>query len=130
MVFERLKRSLRGNRDDEDSPDFIEIDLEQGKEDSKIIIKTFTLKTYEDVSPILNSLREGYTIAIVDIKHLKTKDVIELKRAISKIKKTIEALEGTIAGFGENTVIATPSFAKIMKGEIVEESRDDAFERF
>ena len=120
-----------GGRDDDDSPDFIEIDLEQGKEDSKIIVKTFTLKTYEDVSPILNSLREGYTIAVVDIKHLKAKDVVELKRAISKIKKTIEALEGTIAGFGENTVIATPSFARIMKGEIVEQQKEDlGLERF
>jgi SepF-like predicted cell division protein (DUF552 family) len=63
----------------------------------------------------LNALREGYTITIIDIKTLRQKDSIELKRAISKIKKTIDALEGSIAGFGENTVIATPSFAKVFK---------------
>ena len=34
---------------------------------------------------------------------------------LSKIKKTIDALEGNIAGFGENLVIATPSFARIHK---------------
>ena len=60
-------------------------------------------------------MREGYTIAIIDIKVLRQKDPIELKRAISKIKKTIDALEGNIAGFGENMVIATPSFARIHK---------------
>lgn len=131
MVFEGLKRRFGRGRSEEDSPDFIEIDLDQGKEDSKIIIKTFTLKSYDDVGTILNSLREGYTIAVVDIKQLKSKDVIELKRAISKIKKTIEALEGTIAGFGENTVIATPSFARIMKGEVAEQQKEDlGFERF
>ena len=106
-------------RDDEFSPDFIEIDLEQEKSDSKILIKTFALKIYEDINPILNALREGYTIAVIDIKTLKSKDVIELKRAISKIKKTVEALDGKIAGFGENTVIATPSKVfDIQKGDV------------
>ncbi|MBU2576810.1 MAG: cell division protein SepF [Nanoarchaeota archaeon] len=107
MVFDRFKRMM--GRDEDLSPDFIEIDLEQEKSSSKIFIKTFVLKVYEDINPILNALREGYTIAVIDIKHLKSKDVVELKRAISKIKKTVEALEGKIAGFGENTVIATPS---------------------
>ena len=107
MVFNRLKRMM--GRDDDISPDFIEIDLEQEKSSSKVLIKTFVLKVYEDINPILNALREGYTIAIIDIRPLKSKDVIELKRAISKIKKTVEALEGKIAGFGENTVIATPT---------------------
>lgn len=117
MVFERLKRMM--GKDTDYSPDFIEIDLEQEKSESKILIKTFVLKVYEDITPILNALREGYTIAIIDIKTLKSKDIIELKRAISKIKKTVEALEGKIAGFGENTVIATPSKVfDIQKGSV------------
>ena len=121
MAFDRLKRMM--GKEDNYSPDFIEIDLDQEKSDSKILIKTFVLKVYEDISPILNALREGYTIAIIDIKTLKSKDVIELKRAISKIKKTVEALDGKIAGFGENTVIATPSKVfDIQKG--AQETRD------
>jgi len=48
---------------------------------------------------------------------LKEKDVSELKRAIDKLKKTIEANEGDIAGFGENWLIATPSFAKVWRQE-------------
>ncbi len=131
MVFDKFKRML--GRDDELSPDFIEIDLEQEKSDSKILIKTFTLKVYEDINPILNSLREGYTIAVIDIKHLKSKDVIELKRAISKIKKTVEALEGKIAGFGENTIIATPSKVfDIQKGatEVIDTPKSEDIERF
>jgi len=60
-------------------------------------------------------LREGYTIAVIDIKPLKSKDIIELKRAISKIKKTADALEGNIAGFGENIIIITPQFADIYR---------------
>jgi SepF-like predicted cell division protein (DUF552 family) len=131
MVFDKFKRMM--GRDDDISPDFIEIDLEQEKSDSRILIKTFVLKVYEDINPILNALREGYSIAVIDIKHLKSKDVVELKRAISKIKKTVEALEGKIAGFGENTVIATPSKVfEIQKGatEVVEAPKSDELERF
>ena len=116
MVFNRFRKMMGG--DEEVSSDFIEIDLEQEKSDSKILIKTFVLKVYEDINPILNALREGYTIAVIDIKTLKSKDVIELKRAISKIKKTADALEGNIAGFGENLIIVTPSFADIYKPSV------------
>ena len=130
MVFDAFKRMI--GKEDEDSPEFIEIDLEQDQSQSKVLIKTFVLKTYEDVNSILNALRQGYTIAVIDIRTLKTKDVVELKRAISKIKKTVEALEGKIAGFGENTVIATPSKAfEIRKGgEEIQESRSGDIERF
>ena len=129
MAFDIFKK----RRDEEEGPEFIEIDLEQERVASKVLVKTFALKTYEDINPILNALREGYTIALIDIKFLKSKDVIELKRAISKIKKTVEALEGTIAGFGDNVVIATPSFAKVQKGteEPVPSKKDsDYVERF
>ena len=99
---------------DKGEEDYVEIDLnsvEQKQEN--VIVKPFVLRTFDDTNDVLNSLREGFTIAVIDIKPLKTKDIIELKRSISKIKKTIEALEGSIAGFGDNIIIATPSFAKI-----------------
>ena len=98
--------------------EYIEVDLARdiGKK-SKIVIRPFVLKSFEDVNFILEVLREGYTIALIDIKQLRGKDIIELKRAIAKLKKTVDALEGSMAGFGENVLIATPSFAKIYKAE-------------
>lgn len=100
-------------RDNSDE-DYVEIDLESLEpKENKVFVRPFVLKNFDDITDILNYLREGYTIAVIDIKPLKTKDIIELKRAIAKIKKTTEALEGSIAGFGDNTIIATPSFAKI-----------------
>ncbi len=130
MAFNPFKKIL--GSDEEFSPDFIEIDLEQEKSESKVLVKTFHLKVYEDINPILTSLREGYTIAVIDIKTLKSKDVIELKRAISKVKKTVEALDGKIAGFGENTIIATPSKVfDIQKGAAeAPKPRSDELERF
>ena len=131
MVFDKFKKMFE--KEGESSSDFIEIDLEQEKSDSKIFVKTFILNAYEDVNPVLNALREGYTIAVINIKILKSKDVIELKRAISKIKKTVEALEGKIAGFGEDTIIATPSKVfEIQKGAVESTNipKSDEIERF
>src|SRR3989344_1803220 len=101
-------RKLMGRNTDEE---YVEIDLDSAKpQERKILVKPFVLKSFDGIDDILNSLREGYTIAVIDIKQLKAKDIIELKRAISKIKKTVDALEGTIAGFGDNIIIATPEF--------------------
>lgn len=116
MVFDKIKRAFSGSvSGDELGDEYLEIDLGKDEPENKVFVKLFVLKDYDEVNNILNDLREGYTIAIIDIKILRQKDSIELKRAISKIKKTIDALEGNIAGFGENMVIATPSFAKIHK---------------
>lgn len=114
MAFKNLKKLFSGPSEEDN--EYLEIDLEQTKErENKVLVRLFSLKTYEDVNEVLAVLREGFTIAIIDIKTLRQKDSIELKRAVAKVKKTIDALEGSIAGFGENMVIATPSFAKVYK---------------
>ena len=115
MVFDKLKKMLSGSSGEEFGDEYIEIDLGKEQKETKVLVKLFSLKQYEDVNVILNALREGYTIAIIDIKMLRQRDTMETKRAIPKIRKTIEALEGNIQGFGENIVIATPSFATIYK---------------
>jgi len=115
MVFDKIKKAFSGSIGETADNEYLEIDLGQEEKVNKILVKLFVLKQYEDVNEILNALREGYTIAVIDIKILRQKDSIELKRAVSKIKKTTDALDGSIAGFGENIVIVTPSFAKIYK---------------
>ena len=126
MVFDKLRKSLSGKPEKADE-DYLEIDLNQTKEEHKVMIKLFVLKHYEDVNKILEALRQGYTIAIIETKILRQKDPIELKRAISKIKKTTDALEGSIVGFRENVVIATPSFAKVdRESEVVIDDKKPA----
>lgn len=111
----------------EDSEEYVEIDLNSAEtKDSKVIVKPFVLKEYDDINPVLNALREGFTITIIDVRPLRVKDVVELKRAIAKIKKTADAIEGKIAGFGENIIIVTPQFADIHKAVIpVKEKKTD-----
>lgn len=121
MAF-NLKKLFGKSSGDE----YIEIDLNaaEAKED-KIIVKPFVLRQFDDINAILNALREGYTIAVIDIKPLKQKDVIELKRAVSKVKKTVDALEGSVAGFGDNVIIATPKFAEIHKAPEIKKDKVD-----
>lgn len=119
-----LKKMFGGSNDTSD--EYVEIDVNavQSK-DHKVLVKPFVLRQYEDINDILSGIREGYTIAIVDIKVLKSKDVIELKRAIAKLKKTTDAIEGSIAGFGENILIITPKFAEIHKAPAPKPTKPD-----
>jgi SepF-like predicted cell division protein (DUF552 family) len=85
---------------------------------SKLMVRPFVIEEFEHIKPILDALRERdpATIALINIKPLKDKDLVELKRAINKLKKTCDALEGDIAGFGENWIAAVPKGAYIYRG--------------
>ncbi len=102
------------------------VELETGassKEDkAKVMVRPFVMEEFEDIKTVLDVLREGTTIALINIKPLREKDLVELKRAISKLRKTCEAIEGDIAGFGEDYVVAVPHFARIHRNTL---SADD-----
>jgi len=122
---EKIARSLRGSSDDDDiysGQDYVEIDtgLPDSKK-SKVIIRPFVIEEFGDIKPTLDAIREGYTVALINIKPIKDKDIIELKRAINKLKKTCDAIEGDIAGFGEDWIVVTPSFAEIYRTKQTED---------
>ena len=107
---------------DEFDEDYLEIDTEKDKgAKAKIIVKPFIIEEFSDIKPALDALREGYTIALINIKPLKEKDIVELKRAVNKLKKTCDALEGDIAGFGEDWIVVTPGFAQVHRTKQTEE---------
>lgn len=94
---------------------YVELDSSPAaKEDkSKVVVRPFVMEEFEDIKDILDILREGTTVALINIKPLRDKDLVELKRAVSKLRKTCEAIDGDIAGFGEDYVVAVPYFARI-----------------
>ena len=97
---------------------YVELGSESGVDTkSRLMVRPFVIEEFEHIKPILDALREGHTIALINIKPLKDKDLIELKRAINKLKKTCDAIEGDIAGFGENWIAAVPNFAYIYRGQ-------------
>lgn len=87
----------------------------------KVIVRPFVIEDFADVKKILDVLREGKTVCLLNIKPLREKDIIELKRLINKVKKTVEAVSGDIAGFGEDYIIVVPSFAKIHRDSATED---------
>ncbi|MFP4118792.1 MAG: cell division protein SepF [Candidatus Woesearchaeota archaeon] len=100
-----------------ESEEYVELDTTTSKQrDQKVVVRPFVISDFSDVKEILDVLRESYTIALVNIKPLKDKDLLELKRAINKLKKTCEAIEGDIAGFGDDYIVVTPHFAEIYRG--------------
>jgi len=105
--------------------DYIEIDPTKdiGKR-AKIIIKPFVIDDFSDIKPALDALREGYNIVLLNIKPLKDKDIVELKRAVNKLKKTCDAIGGDLAGFAEDWIVATPNFAYVHRNKEVEEVED------
>lgn len=121
-----------GARDDDTNvPDdgYVELGAEEGAEKGKkITIRPYVIEDFEHVKPVLDALRQGSTIALINIKPLKEKDLVELKRAVNKLKKTCDAIDGDIAGFGDDWIAATPSFAQIHRKSATPEPSKEQME--
>ncbi|MEK6940544.1 MAG: cell division protein SepF [Nanoarchaeota archaeon] len=125
-TFKKIKEKIMGEEgydyDDYSEEDYLEIDTDKNAvKKQKVIVRPYTIEDFSDIKATLDALRDGYTIALVNIKPLKDKDIVELKRAVNKLKKTCEAIEGDIAGFGEDWIVVTPSFAQIHRNQGTEE---------
>ena len=127
-IISRIRSSLGiGSKVDEfddmyGEDEFVEIDSARHVGNrSKIMVKSFVIQNFDDIKETLNVLREGYTIALINIRPLKDKDIVELKRTINKLKKTCDAIEGDIAGISEDWIVVTPSFARVHRDRATEE---------
>ena len=121
--FSKIKDKFSSEDSDfeaEETEDYIEINPTDIKEKTKITVKPHIINDFSDIKQPLDDLREGYTISLLNIRPLKDKDVIELKRAVNKLKKTCDAISGDIAGFGEDWIVITPSFARVHRNTEIE----------
>lgn len=98
------------------SDDFVELDAETIDEDRKVVIKAETLSEYEDVEEVQRKLRDE-SIVWVNIKPLKNKEMSDLKRAVNRLKKTVKAVNGDMAGVDEDWIVVCPEYAKIERSE-------------
>jgi len=129
-ILEKFKRSFGSDEPDIDEveDEYVELDVlgdtaEETK--AKVIVRPFVMNDFSDIKPVLDSLRVGHTICLINIKPLKNKDLVELKRAINKLKKTCDAIEGDIAGFGDDYLVVAPSFAKIHRTKDMEVIKEE-----
>ena len=122
QLKEKFAKPVEEEPEFEQSDDYLELGATPNKEEkSKVVVRPFVMEEFEDIKGVLDCLRGGSTIALINIRPLKEKDLVELKRAISKLRKTCEAIEGDIAGFGEDYVVAVPYFARIHRNVVTEE---------
>jgi len=122
----RIKDKIVGSSSydipDEFGEDYLEVDLEsQPKFKQKVVVRPYVIREFRDMQLPLNDLREGFTVALLNVKLLKDKDVTELKRAVSTLKKTCSAINGDLAGFGDDWLVATPGFAQVFRPKAEEE---------
>ena len=125
-IKERLGFSSRPEQFDDDfEHEYVEIDpTKDVGSKAKIMVRSFIVTNFNDIKDALDAIREGYTIALINIKPLKDKDIVELKRTVNKLKKTCDAIEGDIAGVSEDWIVVTPAFAHIHRDVKVEEMRE------
>ena len=107
-----LKKITDRLRPETNEEEYIELDMGERESEEKIIIQVEKLDNLLDTNRIQGKIREG-RVLFIKIKEFKERDINELKRALEKVKRTCLAVEGDIAGIGEDWIICTPKNAKI-----------------
>ncbi len=115
-------RRIIGRRDEEDFPEefedsYVEVNvMDSGeKKMGHIGIRIENLSDFADTDRILRHVRAG-SVIFLKIKELREKDMGELKRAVEKLKKTVAATNGDIAGVEQDWLILAPQYAKVERG--------------
>lgn len=85
------------------------------KKEYDVEVQVFVLDDYENIKSVLDTIRSETTMCLIDIHLLRNKDPDELRKAVDKLKKTIEAVNGELIGFHENWVMAVPKNVKIKR---------------
>jgi SepF-like predicted cell division protein (DUF552 family) len=75
-------------------------------------IRVERLTEFSDTDRILKHIRKG-SVVFLKIKDLREKDMGELKRAVEKLKKTVIANNGDIAGVESDWLVITPEYAAV-----------------
>jgi SepF-like predicted cell division protein (DUF552 family) len=101
----------------ETSDQYVEVIPTQKAEEVKIYVRVFRIKDPSEVKAVVDSLRERNYIVFVDISGLNTgKDLVEVKRVVSRIKSVVDAIGGDIAAVSKDWIIATPPYVRIWRG--------------
>ena len=113
MALKDIFNKIKGSSEEE-GEEFVEVNAEDEK--SQVNVKIDTMTSYADAERVLQFLREGYVI-FLRIRELREKNLNELKKAVEKIKKTANAMNGDMVGVDEDFLIITPQFARIYRGK-------------
>jgi len=129
-VKETVMRTVGGSSDFDDMDDYVEIDtdVDQGPK-ARVLVRPFFIEDFADIKPALDALREGTTIALINIRPLKDKDIIELKRAVNKLKKTCDAIEGVSGKTGLLLRQVLPRYTEQHKQKTFKQQSNSCFKK-
>jgi uncharacterized protein len=105
----------------EGEEEFLELDVDTEEPTAKnLLIEIEKLENFNDAERLQKKIRDG-NVLMVKVHDLRVKDSAELKRAVEKLKKTCVAIEGDIAGIGEDWLIVCPSNVKVHRELVAQE---------
>jgi SepF-like predicted cell division protein (DUF552 family) len=104
----------RPAEEEEAEDSYVEVNVmdSQERKTGTMGIRIEKLTEFGDTDRILKHIRKG-SVIFLKIKDLKEKDMGELKRAVDKLKKTVVANNGDIAGVESDWLILTPEYAAV-----------------
>ena len=104
----------RGEESPQPGEEFVEVNVmdSEDKRLGRLGIRVEKMEDFADTERILRSIRKG-NVVFLKIKSLREKDMGELKRAVEKLKKIVQANNGDIAGVEQDWLIITPEFAMV-----------------
>ena|SRR3990167_6343810 len=111
MVFKKIMDKVKNEESEEN---YVELDLHQNEPEQagKTYVHVEKIGDMTDVDRIQKKIRNGHII-LVKVREIRERDINELKRAVDKLKKTCLALDGDIAGIGDDWVVITPANARV-----------------
>jgi Uncharacterized conserved protein len=113
MALDFLKKKDKdGDTEQVVDDDFVELDAEIAEGNKRAVIRAETLQEFDDIEAVQEHLRNDH-IVWINIGPLKGRDMTNLKRAVNRLKKTIKAIDGDMAGVDEDWIVACPSYAEI-----------------
>jgi len=104
----------RPDENEEEADTYVEVNVmdSQERKTGTMGIRIEKLTEFSDTDRILKHIRKG-SVIFLKIKDLREKDMGELKRAVDKLKKTVVANNGDIAGVESDWLILTPEYAAV-----------------
>ena len=112
-----LGNIFKSKKKETSADQYVEVVPTQKAEEVKIYVRVFRIKDPSEVKAVVDSLRERNYIVFVDISGLNTgKDLVEVKKVVSRIKSVVDAIGGDIVAVSKDWIIATPSYVKIWRG--------------
>jgi len=104
----------RPEESEEEAETYVEVNVmdSQERKTGTMGIRIEKLTEFSDTDRILKHIRKG-SVIFLKIKDLREKDMGELKRAVDKLKKTVIANNGDIAGVESDWLILTPEYAAV-----------------